>query len=344
MVRTVAEIAAFVGGTVEGDGERRLDGVRGLADASPSHLSFLSNRRYVRELQSTQAGAVLVGRRDEDFGHTVIRCADPYVAFARALTLFFPIERPLPGIHPLAVVEGNADGATVMAFAYVGRGAVVGAGSVLYPGSFVGEGAVVGRDVTLMAGAVVCAGCEVGDRSWLNPGAVVGGEGFGFARAAEGWVKIPQVGRAVLGEDVELGSNTTVDRGALSDTRLERGVKLDNLVQIGHGATVGEHSLMVATVAVGGSTAVGRNVTLAARATVLGHLDVGDGATVAAQGMLTHDLAPGERVSGVPAIPHARWLEVSAALPELPRLRQELAQLREDVAALKARIGEKERS
>jgi UDP-3-O-[3-hydroxymyristoyl] glucosamine N-acyltransferase len=222
-----------------------------------------------------------------------------------------------------------------MAFAYVGPGARVGEGSVLHPGVYVGAGARVGRDCTLMAHAVVADGCVLGDRVWLNPGAVVGGEGFGFVPTAEGHVKIPQTGRAVLGDDVEIGANSCVDRAALGDTEVQAGAKLDNLVQIGHGVTVGPGCLLVATSAVAGSTRLGRGVVLAVRSTVLGHLDVGDGVQVGAVALLTEDTPAGQRRTGIPAIEHGRWLQVAAATPALPELLARVRTLEAEVARLK---------
>ncbi|MDP2313725.1 MAG: UDP-3-O-(3-hydroxymyristoyl)glucosamine N-acyltransferase [Pseudomonadota bacterium] len=333
--RTVGEIAASVGGTVEGDDARVILAVRGLEDAGPDDVSFLANRRYARKMAVTAAGCVLVGERDKAHGRTVIRCPDPYLAFAQVLRLFVPAVRPAAGVHPMAVVEGTATGATVMAFAYVGPGATVGEGSVLYPGAYVGAGARVGRDCTLMAGSVVADGCVLGDRVWLNPGVVVGGEGFGFVSTAQGHIKIPQTGRAVIGDDVEIGANSCVDRAAMGDTEVQRGAKLDNLVQIGHGATVGPDNLLVSYAGVAGSTRLGRGVVLAARAGVLGHLEVGDGVVLGADALLTEDAAPGERRSGVPAIDHRRWLRVAASLPELPELLATVRRLEAEVARLK---------
>lgn len=332
---TVAEIAATVEGVVEGDSAARIVAVRGLEDAGPDDVSFLANRRYARKMAETRAGCVLVGPKDKAHGRTVIRCPDPYLAFARVLRLFHPAERPAPGVHPMAVVEGDAAGATVMAFAYVGPGALVGEGSVLYPGAYVGAGARVGRDCTIMPNAVVCDGCLLGDRVWLNPGAVVGGEGFGFVPTRTGHVKIPQTGRAVVGDDVEIGANTCVDRAAMGDTEIQAGAKLDNLVQVGHGAVVGPDSLLVAYAGVAGSTRLGRGVVFAARAGALGHLEIGDGVQLGADALLTEDAAAGERRSGVPAIEHRRWLRLAATLPELPELVATVRRLEGEIARLK---------
>jgi UDP-3-O-[3-hydroxymyristoyl] glucosamine N-acyltransferase len=185
----------------------------------------------------------------------------------------------------------------------------------------------VGRDCLLMANAVVCDGCVLGDRVVLNPGAVVGAEGFGFAPTPQGHVKIPQVGRAVVESDVELGANSCVDRAAMGETRVGRGTKADNLVQIGHAAQIGEHALLVAYSAIAGSARLGRFVTLAAKALVLGHLRIGDGVQVGAGSMVRGDLEPGEKVTGYPAFEHARWRRAALAFEELPEMLKRLRRL-----------------
>ncbi len=323
----LAEVAARLGAVVDGDAEREIVGVAGLEEAGPEHLSFLANRRYASLFKASRAGAVLVALAEPAHGHTVVRCKDPYLAFARALALFHPTPRPTPGVHPLAVVEGDASGATVAPFAYVGPGAQVGAGSVLQPHVYVGPGARVGRDCLLMAGSVVMDGCVVGDRVVLNPGAVIGGEGFGFVPTPSGLVKIPQTGRAVVGDDVEVGANSCVDRAAMGDTTIGAGSKLDNLVQVGHGAEIGPHNVLVAYSAVAGSTRTGTGVTMAARTLLLGHLDIGDGVTIGAMSMVTSDVPAGEKRTGSPAIDHRDWLRMVNAAKELPELLKRVAAL-----------------
>jgi beta-hydroxyacyl-ACP dehydratase FabZ len=202
----------------------------------------------------------------------------------------------------------------------------------------VGALAEVGADCRLMANSVVCDGCVVGDRVWLNPGAVVGSEGFGFAPTAAGNIKIPQVGRAVLEDDVELGANTCVDRAAMADTRVGRGTKTDNLVQIGHAAQIGEHGLMVAYSGVAGSSRLGDRVVLAAKAAVLGHISVGDGAQIGVASAVRRDVAAGERVTGVPAIPHRRWLRAATGFRALPDLIRQLRRLEARVNELEAAV------
>lgn len=338
---TVGRLADALGGTVEGDATLPLVGVATISGAGPEHVSFLANRRYAAAFRSSAAGCVLVGL-DEPTpdGGTVIRVRDPYAAFAVALGCFHPQRRPGPRVDPRAHVADDAvvDGATIEAFAWVGPGAVVGSGTWVETGAVVGAGAVVGRDARLMPHSVVCEGCVLGDRVWLNPGAVVGGEGFGFAPTAEGNIKIPQVGRAVVEDDVELGSNACVDRAALGETIVRRGAKLDNLTQVGHAAEIGEHTLMVAYSGVAGSAKLGRRVALGARGTVLGHIEVGDGVQVGVGGVLHRSVPAGQRVSGVPAIPHKAWLRAASSFKDLPELVRELRRLTARVAELEARL------
>lgn len=326
---TVAALAEHLGGRVDGDGAVRLVDVRGLEHAGPQHLSFLSNRRYTRLLLTTAAGCVLVGPRDDAQGRTVIRVADPYAAFARALALFHPRPAVVAGVDPQAHVDPSAvvDGARIHAFAWVGPGAHVGAGTLVESGVVVCAGAVVGRDCRLMPHSVVCEDCIVGDRVWLNPGAVVGGEGFGFALTVDGNLKIPQVGRAIVEDDVEIGSNSCVDRAAMGDTVVHRGAKLDNLCQVGHAAHIGQHSLMVAYAGVAGSSRLGDRCIMAAKAALLGHIEVGPDSQVGVASVV-HDSQPaGSRVSGIPAIAHRRWLRAAAVFGDLPQLRRQVKEL-----------------
>jgi len=338
VVASVTELARHLGGDVEGEGERPIEGVAGLAEAGPTDLSFVANRRYLRHLATTQAGAVLIDRKTkverEDL--VLIRCDDPYAAFAHALAFFHPGPPFVAGVDPLASVGEGAvvEGARIEAFAWIGPGATVGAGSTVEAHAYVGAGATVGTGCRLMPSSVVCAGCAVGDRVWLNPGAVVGGEGFGFAPTASGNLKIPQVGRAVIEDDVEIGANSCVDRAAMGETRVRRGAKLDNLVQVGHAATVGEDNLLVAYSGVAGSSTLGKRVTLAAKAAVLGHITLGDGVTVGVASAVRDDQPAGAKITGVPAIPHSQWLRAASSFGELPELVKRIRALEAQLAQL----------
>lgn len=339
---TAGELSAALGARLEGDPDIVLEDVRGLREAGPEHLSFLANPRYRRFLDGSQAGAVLL-REGLPFAGTALRIGDPYAAYARATALFHPQSWGAAGVDPRAAVHPSAvlgEGCCIEAFAVVGAGAVLGDGVWLQSHAYVGAGAQIGAKSRLMPSSVVMEDCILGERVWLNPGAVVGSEGFGFAPTPQGMLKIPQVGRAVLEDDVELGANSCVDRAALSETRVGRGSKLDNLVQVGHGAQLGPHNVLVAYAGVAGTSKTGVGVTLAARSTILGHLEVGDGVIAAAHTLIAQDTPARSRVAGVPAQDHKRWLRASKSAQrshelerELRQLRRELDKVREELSA-----------
>jgi UDP-3-O-[3-hydroxymyristoyl] glucosamine N-acyltransferase len=331
-------LAERLGGEVEGDPAISLVGIRTLADAGPEHLSFLRGSHYARLMESTRAGALLVDRTAEAGGRTVIRCDDPYIAYARAQALFHPPHWPDPGIDPQASVAADARvaGATVEAFAFIGPGAVVGAASWIQAGAYVGAGAVVGRDCRLMPGSVVLEECVLGDRVWLNPGAVIGGEGFGFAPSPAGHVKVPQVARAVIGDDVEIGANTTVDRGALNDTVIEPGCKLDNQVQIGHGASIGAGSLLAGFVGISGSAQVGRFSMFGGKSGISDHVTTGDGLQLGGGSIIFSDEPGGARLAGVPAVEAGLWKRAAAAFSRLPEMLRRQRRMERRLARLEA--------
>jgi UDP-3-O-[3-hydroxymyristoyl] glucosamine N-acyltransferase len=340
----VSELAARVGGEVSGDGARLIEGVAALDQAGPVHLSFFSNRKYRQAFEASRAGAVVVEpEADVPAGRTVIRARNAYLAFARLSTVFHPPPAAVPGIaaeayvHPSARVHASAQ---ILPLASVGPGARVGARTILHPGVHLGAGAQVGDDCLLHPGVVVRDGCVVGDRVILQPGCVIGSDGFGFAFDPEGdgggprHHKVPQVGTVVVEDDVEIGANSAVDRAALGVTRIGRGTKIDNLVQIGHNVEVGPLSLLVSQVGVAGSTRLGAGVVVGGQVGIVGHLHIGDGVKIGAQSGVMRDLQPGEVVSGSPSMPHAQWLKSVAALEQLPQLRRELRELERRLARL----------
>ncbi len=342
----LAELAARVGGQVEGDGSIRVERVRGLEDAGPGDLSFLANRKYRRAFEESRAAAVIVSAGEPvPPGRTVVRAADPYLAFAKASALFHPPAPVVPQLAPEAVVHPSArvhPSAQVMPLAFVGPGAEVGARTVLHPGVFVGAEARVGDDCILYPNAVVREGCSVGHRCILQPGCVVGSDGFGFAFDMEGeggsgprHRKVPQAGIAVIEDDVELGANTCVDRATLGRTVVGRGAKVDNLVQIAHNVEVGPLSLLAGQVGIAGSTRLGMGVMLGGQVGLVGHLDIGDGARLGAQSGVINDIPAGEAYAGYPAVPHARWLREQAALRRLPDLIKRVRELEKEIALLK---------
>ncbi|MFT5586957.1 MAG: UDP-3-O-[3-hydroxymyristoyl] glucosamine N-acyltransferase [Cognaticolwellia sp.] len=334
---TAGELSAALGARLEGDPDTVVKDVRGLREAGPEHLSFLANPRYRRFLSGSQAGAVLL-REGIPFSGIALRVSDPYASYARAAALFHPQAWGAPGVDSRAAVHPSAqigEGCCIEPFAVVGPGAVLGERVWLQSHAYVGGGARVGPDSRLMPSSVLMEDCVLGARVWLNPGAVVGSQGFGFAPTPTGMLKIPQVGQAVLEDDVELGANTCVDRAAIGETRIGQGSKLDNLVQVGHGAQLGPHNVLVAYAGIAGTSKTGVGVTLAARSTILGHLKIGDGVTAAAHTMIAQDTASGRRVAGVPAQDHKAWLRASKSAQRSHEMERELRSLRAELQSLR---------
>ena len=336
----LGELAARLGCELRGDGELEIRGVAGLDEAGPGDLSFLANPRYAEKLRATRAGAVVVAPGHEAPVPSLV-CDNPYLAFSRAVALVRAQPRPAPGVHPSAHVHATAvvgDGVHVGALAVVGAGVRVGARSVLHPHVVLYDGVLVGEDCELHSGVQVRERCRLGDRVVVQNGAVIGADGFGFARDAEGrYHKFPQVGIVVVEDDVEIGALAAIDRAALGETRIGRGSKLDNLVQVGHSVTIGEDSVLAGQVGVAGSTRIGRRVTLAGQVGVAGHLEIGDGVVATAQTGIPSSVEPGAVVSGYPAIENRAWLKASAVFAKLPELLRRLRELERKVESLLVR-------
>ncbi|BDG08338.1 UDP-3-O-(3-hydroxymyristoyl)glucosamine N-acyltransferase [Anaeromyxobacter paludicola] len=331
MTFLLAELAARVGGEVQGDGALRVERVAPLETAGPADLSFFSNPRYREAFEASRAGAVVLEPgAAAPAGRTVLRVKNAYLAFARISTLFHPPREPVPEIAPQAAVHPSAHvhpSAQVMPFACVGPGAEVGARSILFPGVVLGAEARVGEDCVLYANVNVRERCVVGSRCVLQPGVVIGADGFGFAFDPVGedgsgprHYKVPQAGNAVVEDDVELGANSCVDRATLGSTVVGRGSKIDNLVQIAHNVQVGPLSILCAQVGISGSTKLGQGVVLAGQVGLAGHLQVGDRATLLAQSGVMNDIPAGETWGGYPARPQRRWMREEALLRRLDEL------------------------
>ncbi len=320
--RTIAELAAAIGAEVVGDGSAAVTGVNTLEDARPGQVSFLSNPKYEPQLETTAATAVIVGPKVK--GHdrlTLLRAKDAYLAYQKALVAIHGFRKhPFAGVHPQAHVDPTA---------------TVGDGTVVYPGAYVGAGTTVGRDCVLYPNAVVYDRCVIGDRVVLHAGAVIGADGFGYATSGGVHHKIPHVGNVVLGDDVEVGANATVDRAALGSTTVGAGTKIDNLATLGHNVRTGRACLVVAQAGVAGSTTLGDGVVLGGQAGVAGHLTLGDGAMAGAQCGVIGDVDPGQVVHGSPHMP---WKEAKRAytlLRNLPELAERLKQLEKLAERLK---------
>jgi UDP-3-O-[3-hydroxymyristoyl] glucosamine N-acyltransferase len=322
---TLRQITERLGGETVGEADAPLTGIASLDEAGPGQLTFLANPKFRSRLAGTRAAAVIVGPKDRDATALPrIVVANPYAYYARAVGLFHPARPVVPGIHPAAVVDASARvaaSACIGPCAVVEAGATVGERATVGAGSFVGEGAAIGDDTLLHPRVTVYHGCVVGARCILHSGSVIGADGFGMAPENGAWVKIPQVGRAVLGDDVEVGANTTIDRGALGDTVVEEGVKLDNQIQIAHNCRVGAHTVIAGCAGIAGSTTIGRHCLIGGGVGIIGHLDICDGVTVSGMTLVTKSIAePGTYTSGTPFMPHAEWLRNAAHLRHLDRI------------------------
>jgi UDP-3-O-[3-hydroxymyristoyl] glucosamine N-acyltransferase len=324
MAITLGELAVRYGLELRGDPATPIQGVSALASAVPGTLTFCTGPRYRKELASTRAAAVVLPRdMAAECPVAALVSPRPYASYARIAADFHPAEPVRAGIAPGAQVAG---GAAVAASAWIGPNAVVAAGAVVGERCFVGpncvieEGARLGDDCRLLSGVTVCRGAVIGARCVLKPGAVVGSDGFGFAPDADGYVKVPHLGGVRLGDDVEVGANTTIDRGTIEDTVIGDGVKLDNQVQVGHNCRIGAHTVIAGCVGISGSSVIGSRCMIGGAVGIAGHLEIGDDVIVTGYSLVSHSLAgPGTYSSGMPAIEAAKWRKAVARLRRLER-------------------------
>jgi UDP-3-O-[3-hydroxymyristoyl] glucosamine N-acyltransferase len=324
----LAELAQHLGATLAGDPDQNITGVATIETASPGELTFVANPKYAAAARTTRASAVLVEPGFPEISSATLRIDNPYLAFARAIELFYQPPVYAPGIHPTAVISPTATigaNAHIGAYVVVGDHAVIGDNAILLPHVVIYSNVRAGNHLFAHAHAVVREFCQLGDNVILQNGAVVGADGFGFAKLKDGsWYKILQSGPAILEDAVEVQANACIDRASLGETRIQAGTKVDNLVQVGHGSNVGRNTLLCAQVGLAGSTTIGKGVILAGQVGVAGHCTVGDGAIATAQSGIPGDVEPGKVVSGYPAIDNRQWLRTVAAVNRLPELLKNL--------------------
>jgi UDP-3-O-[3-hydroxymyristoyl] glucosamine N-acyltransferase len=335
----LGDLAARVGGRVVGDPERRIRGVAALEDAGPEDLAFLTNPKYREAAAATRAGAVLVPPGATLAGHDILETPEPYLALAEILDLLHPPRPRRPGISPLAFVAAAELGEDVEVgpFAVIGEGVRLGRRATVGAGAVLGEGAEVGDDTVIHPRVVLYPGTRVGSRCILHAGVVLGGDGFGFATSSGRHRKVPQLGRVVVEDDVEIGANSAVDRGTLGDTIIGRGTKIDDLVMVAHGVRIGPHGLMAGQSGIAGSTRVGSHVTFAGQAGAAGHLTIGDGSVVAAKSAVFDDLPERSFVAGIPAVHHLAWKRTQLLCRRLPELRSRIRALEARLRALEGK-------
>lgn len=333
---TLADLAARVSGRFLGAPDRVIGSLATLQTAGPGQLSFFANGRYLKQLRESKAEAILVSEEHQaEVPDRALVVADPYLAFARLTSLFDWRPPVIPGIHPTARI---ADSASVSPTAEIGAGVVIGGGAVVSEGVYIGANTVVGQDSIigadsrLEANVTLYPGVGIGRRVLIHSGAVLGADGFGFARDGARWVKICQLGGVVIGDDVEIGANTTIDRGALEDTRIERGVKLDNQIQIAHNVQIGEDSAIAGCTAIAGSTKIGRQCTVAGMSGVTGHLEITDGTHITAMSLVSRSITrPGAYSSGTGLEPHQQWKRNVVRFRQLDELARRVKKLEQAI-------------
>ena len=334
---TLREIARRLGGKVVGDAATRVNQVATLEHAASGHIAFLANERYLQQLKTTRAAAVIVGESAATATKVPrIVCENPYAYFARVSALLNPLAPVRQGIHPTAVVDKSATvrgKVEIGPHVVIGKGAAIGTGSVIGAGCVIGENAVIGPASRLYPNVTVYHDCVIGDRVILHSGVVIGADGFGIAMEEGRWLKVPQIGRVVIGNDVEIGANTTVDRGAIDDTVIEEGVKLDNQIQVGHNVRIGAHTAIAACTGIAGSSRIGRYCRIGGASGIAGHLSIVDHVEVSAHTLVTKSISKPGTYTGVYAFePNREWRKNAAQLRHLSALAERLRALEKRTA------------
>jgi len=327
---TLAKIAGLVDGELSGDGGKRIADVAPFEGAGPEHITFAGQARYIKKLDQSAAGAVLVPPGTSSGRANLIRVKNPQLAFTRVIALFHPPPRMPMGIHPAAVIGSDFSCGTEVA---VGPGAVIqnsvtlGHRVQIHPNAVIGDQVEIGDDVVIYPNVTILERCRIGSRVIVHAGTVIGSDGYGFESDGERFHKIPQLGIVQIDDDVEIGACNTIDRAAFERTWIRSGVKTDNLVHIGHNVVVGENTVIVAQVGISGSTTLGRNVILAGQAGIGGHITIGDRAVIGSKAGISQSVPGGSMLSGFPGIPHRLWLRVQRAVSKLPELFKQVGDL-----------------
>ena len=336
----LSEIAAQLGGRVLGNAEVRISQIATLESALPSQISFLTNSKYKVQLASTQAGAVILAEADAEVTDLPRIISDnPYAYFAKVSALLNPLPQVKPGVHPSAVIGTGVSidaTASIAATAVIGAGATIGAHSMIGEGCCIGEHVVIGNHARLYPRVVIYHDCVIGDKLIAHAGVVIGADGFGIALDGDHWIKIPQIGRVVIGNDVEIGANTTIDRGALNDTVIEDGVKMDNQIQIAHNVRIGAHTAIAGCVGIAGSTIIGSYCRIGGSAGILGHLQIADHVEIAAFTLIGKSIREAGSYSGIfPFASTENWRKNAVHVRHLDDLSRRIKTLEQELESLK---------
>jgi len=330
MELSLARIAEIVNGEIKGDKNKNISGVAPFDDASGDEITFAGDAKFLKKIDETDAGAIIVPRDFQASTKNILKVDNPQLAFAMVLNLFYFPLKPEPGISSYSYIGKNflcGREASIAHFAVIGNNVTVGNCVVLYSNVVIGDNVVIGNNVKIHPNVTILERCTVGNRVIIHAGTVIGSDGFGFAPDGKKYYKVPHTGIVQIDDDVEIGAGNTIDRATFGKTWIKSGVKTDNLVHIAHNVTVGENSVLVAQVAIGGSVSIGKNAILAGQAAIADHLILGDDVTVVGQSGVAKSVPSGETVSGSPAIPHRLWLRVQKILPRLPELKKKLEEI-----------------
>ena len=338
---SLERIAESINGRIYGDAKLLIRGINSLSSAQKGEISFFTGGRLRDHVKTTKASALIVKELSNLFDGPQLIVPDPYLAYAKVASIFEPPVPRYDGVSDKAVIGDNVDignNVSIYPFVYVGHGASIGSDVILFPGVFIGDRVKVDDGTVIYPNAAIMSDCIIGKRVIIHGGAIIGSDGFGFAKEGDRNVKIPQTGVVQIEDEVEIGANTTIDRAALGKTIIRKGVKADNLVQIGHNVVVGEHTVIVAQVGIAGSTKIGNNVVIGGQVGFTEHLVIGDRVMIGGKSGITHSLQAGEIVSGIPAMPHRLWLKTRGYIKKLPLYSERLKELERKVKELEKQL------
>jgi len=340
---TLEELARLVSGEVRGHCPERLTGLSGIREARKGQITFLTNPKYARELETTAASAVIVGQQFPPTDKPLLMTSNPYLAYARIAQLFTPRPNHPQGVSPLAFRGEDcriAEGAGIYPFVYLGHHVEIDKGAVIYPGVYLGDSVHIGQDSIIYPNVSILSGTIIGKRVIIHSGTVIGSDGYGFAQDGPTHVKIPQTGIVQIDDDCEIGANNTIDRAALGKTWIKAGVKTDNLVHVAHNVVVGENTLLIAQVGISGSATIGKEVILAGQVGVAGHITIGDRTMVGGKSGVAKSLPAGSIVSGNPTMPHQTYLRTRTMIQKLPEMAAKIRSLEDRIRHLEAEINQ----
>ncbi len=337
MKKSLREIAELIGGKIVGDASIEVEGVVEIKEARKGEITFISDIKHLPLLETTQASAVIVSREVKEAKVPLIQVENPYLAFSQVMRILVPYQKPTEGVHPTAIVSKGVDlgkKVSIGAYSMIEEKARIGDNTIIYPLVYVGRGSRIGKDCLIYPQVMIREGVKIASRVIIHSGTVIGSDGFGYIPHEGKQHKVPQIGRVVIEDDVEIGANVTIDRATLGKTWIKRGVKIDNLVQIAHNVVIGEDSIIIAQVGVSGSTEIGKGVTLAGQAGVVGHIKIGDGVIVGGRAGVLKSVPPNTVVSGYPARPHAQAKRIEASILRLPELHKLVRELKKRIEEL----------